>query len=87
MKPTTIVTRYRILAIIGTLLAILFSILLFRMQLFSDAAGVEEDPFASIVTTNYITTVPAVRGEILDRNGKPLVSNEQVYQIRFNHND
>lgn len=84
MKPTTIVTRYRILAIIGTLLAILFSILLFRMQLFSDAAGVEEDPFASIVTTNYITTVPAVRGEILDRNGKPLVSNEQVYQIRFN---
>ncbi|MCQ2445597.1 MAG: hypothetical protein MJ141_01760 [Clostridia bacterium] len=84
MKPTTIVTRYRILALVGVLLAILFSILLFRMQLSADAEAAEEDPFASIATTNYITTIPAVRGEILDRNGQPLVSNKQVYAIRFN---
>ena len=83
MKPTTLISRYRILAIAGAALGILLAVVLARLQL-SGAGNAEADEPLSVKTSTYSTTISAVRGEILDRNGIPLISNEQVYSIRFN---
>ena len=83
MKPTTLISRYRILAIAGAALGILLAVVLARLQL-SGAGNAEADEPLAVKTSTYSTTISAVRGEILDRNGIPLISNEQVYSIRFN---
>ncbi len=83
MKPTTVITRFRILAITGAVLGILLAVILARMQFAGSGKAGAEEPLA-IETSTYSTTISAIRGEILDRNGIPLISNEQVYSIRFN---
>ena len=83
VKPTTVITRFRILAITGAVLGILLAVILARMQFAGSGKAGAEEPLA-IETSTYSTTISAIRGEILDRNGIPLISNEQVYSIRFN---
>ncbi len=83
MKPTTVINRYRILAITGAALGIILAVVLARLQFSGSGKAGAEEPLA-VETSTYSTTIPAIRGEILDRNGIPLVTNEQVYSIRFN---
>lgn len=83
MKPTTVITRYRILAVAGAILGILLAVVLARLQFSGSGKAGADEPLA-VETSLYSTTISAIRGEILDRNGLPLISNEQVYSIRFN---
>ncbi|MBO4406083.1 MAG: hypothetical protein J5849_00145, partial [Clostridia bacterium] len=83
MKPTTVLTRYRILAIAGAALGVILAVVLARLQL-ADRGKTGADEPLTVETSVYTTTVSAIRGEILDRSGTPLITNEQVYSIRFN---
>lgn len=62
------------------------SIVLYDMQV-EAAEKREDDSIVKVATSTYSTTLPATRGEILDRYGNPLVSNEQVFSIRFNRSN
>ena len=86
MKPTTVLNRYRILILLSMVLVILLTIVLYNMQL--EASQVrEDDSVTKVVTSTYSTSIPASRGELLDRYGNPLVSNEQVFSIQFNYSN
>lgn len=58
----------------------LFAVDLFRIQV------VNAEDFASqkVTLSSSVTTIPAARGEILDCNGTPLVTNRQVNAVVFN---
>ena len=56
-----------------------FAANLFRLQVID----INQESQTSVST--YTVTVEAVRGEILDRNGYPLVTNKQVNKIVFNY--
>ncbi|MBR3816773.1 MAG: hypothetical protein IKJ27_08620 [Clostridia bacterium] len=56
-----------------------FAVNLFRIQIIDSKYESE----ASV--SSFTVTVEAVRGEILDRNGYPLVTNRQVNKIVFNY--
>ncbi len=58
---------------------IFFSVNLFRMQILDS----KQESQTSV--SSYTVTVEAVRGEILDRNGYPLVTNKQVNKIVFSY--
>jgi len=84
LKPSQILFRYRILLLVGLFLVFLLVIILTDMQLSDEAraaAALQED---TTQLTVYSSTISATRGEILDRYGHPLVSNDQIYSIRFN---
>ena len=51
---------------------------LFKIQI------IDKDESAKNTVSYYTTTVDAARGEILDRNGSPLVSNRQGNSVVFN---
>ncbi len=67
-----------VFAVIGVLF-FSFLVHLFNVQVVGTNKG--KDTAVSVVTVS----VPAVRGEILDRNGYPLVTNKQVNKIVFNY--
>ncbi len=61
------------------LLFFAFAVNLFRIQIFDS----QQESQTSVSTVTV--TVEAVRGEILDRNGYPLVTNRQVNKIVFSY--
>lgn len=72
--------RSRMLVLIVALVLCFFSVQLYAM-LVVDAA--EKSDNVTIYTT--VTRVRAARGDILDINGKVLVSNRASYNLEFNH--
>ncbi len=60
-------------------LCALFLTHLFRVQVI----GTQEENEAAVSVVSV--SVPSIRGEILDRNGYPLVTNKQVNKIIFNY--
>lgn len=73
--------KKRNIVVIGLFFVIFFffSVNLFRVQIIN--AQQESNTSVSRVTV----TVDAIRGDILDRNGFPLVTNKQVNKIVFNY--
>ena len=63
--------------ICGLFLAFLFN--LFNIQV------VKADETRQAAITSYEVAIDSVRGEILDRNGYPLVTNKQVNKIVFSY--
>lgn len=76
------ITRFRALALLVAFALLLgaFSVRMYAMQIM-DAGDVVEH--SSTYTSYY--TVKAARGDILDRNGNVLVSNEATYNLVFNN--
>ena len=74
------VQRARKLVLIGVLVLVLlvFTGTLFKIQI------IEEDKYSKNTVSSYTVTVNGTRGEILDRNGVPLVTNRQGNSIVFN---
>jgi len=72
-------TKRRIAVMLFSVAAVLgiFSLRLFKLQ----ASGGDDSPLTSGRTLSYTTTVQAARGEILDCNGKALVSNRPCYDL------
>ncbi len=66
------------IAIICVLFAV-FLVHLFRVQVI----GTKEEAEAAVSVVSV--SIPPIRGEILDRNGYPLVTNKQVNKIVFNY--
>ena len=58
--------------------------LAFLMHLF-DIQVLKADETRQAAITDYEVVVESVRGEILDRNGYPLVTNKQVNKIVFSY--
>lgn len=76
------ISRFRaftLLAIFGVILGI-YSVRMYSMQILGTGDVVEN---SSTYTSYY--TVKAARGDILDRNGNVLVSNEATYNLVFNN--
>lgn len=73
------VTRRRFRGIwIGTLLLVaVFTLQLLRLQ---RQGGVQSGTMGKAATTYYLS-VPAARGDILDRNGTPLVADRACYDV------
>ena len=69
--------RAVILAALPILIACGLLLALYDLQVMDSAAYVEEDRN----TVTRVETVPAARGEILDRYGRPLVSNAVSYDV------
>ncbi len=69
--------RAVILAVFPILIACGLLLALYDLQIMDSAAYAEEDRN----TVTRVETVPAARGEILDRYGRPLVSNAVSYDI------
>ncbi|MBQ6601379.1 MAG: hypothetical protein IIX36_07015 [Clostridia bacterium] len=67
-----------VFAVIGVLF-LTFLVHIFNIQVVGTNKG--KDTAVSVVTVS----VPAIRGEILDRYGYPLVTNKQVNKIIFNY--
>jgi len=84
LKTTLFTFRFRILIVIGLGLVLLLVLILSDMQLSDEARAAAAQQINTVQTTTYISTVSATRGEILDRYGRALISNEQIYSIRFN---
>ena len=74
----------RVLALLLIMAVVLgiFSVRLFQIQI------VQGEDYAKLVTAGYRTTVSvtASRGEIVDRNQVPLVSNRTSYAVVFDYN-
>lgn len=72
---------FALLLIMAVVLGI-FSVRLFQIQI------VQGEDYAKLVTAGYRTTVSvaASRGEIVDRNQVPLVSNRTSYAVVFDYN-
>jgi penicillin-binding protein 2 len=70
------------LTVIGVIVMFLFSALFARLWFLQVAS---DSNYAAAATSNSIRTIyePALRGRILDRNGKPIVDNEPVDVITF----
>ena len=69
--------RAVILAVCPILIACGLLLALYDLQIMDSAAYAKEDRN----TVTRVETVPAARGEILDRYGRPLVSNAVSYDI------
>lgn len=74
--------RVLALLLIMTVVLGIFSVRLFQIQI------VQGEDYAKLVTAGYRTTVSvtASRGEIVDRNQVPLVSNRTSYAVVFDYN-
>ncbi len=73
------VTRRRIrgIWIVALLLVVVFTLQLVRLQ----AQGGAQSATTGRAATTYYMTVPAARGDILDRNGTPLVAERACYDV------
>lgn len=71
--------RETVVICIFAVIFIFFGVNLFRIQILDS----KQESQASV--SSYTVTVEAVRGEILDRNGYPLVTNKQVNKIVFSY--
>lgn len=71
--------RGTVVICIFAVIFIFFGVNLFRIQILDS----KQESQASV--SSYTVTVEAVRGEILDRNGYPLVTNKQVNKIVFSY--
>lgn len=71
--------RGTVVICIFAMIFVLFGVNLFRMQILDTT----QESQTSV--SSYDVTVEAVRGEILDRNGYPLVTNKQVNKIVFSY--
>ena len=84
MKDTPTIRLRRVMALFLCLVVILmvFSVRLFQVQI------VQGDMYASLADADTKTTIPiaASRGEILDRNQIPLVSNRTSYAVTLDYN-
>ncbi len=82
MKDKTKSTKFRTVAFTVAVLFVfsLFVADLFRIQI----ANADEATVEKVALKQTDTTIKAARGEILDCNGKPLVTNKQVNSIIFN---
>lgn len=76
------ISRFRAFTLLGIFAAILgiYSVRMYSMQILGTGDVVEN---SSTYTSYY--TVKAARGDILDRNGNVLVSNEATYNLVFNN--
>jgi penicillin-binding protein 2 len=72
-------TRVAVIFVIMALLAALYMSTLYKLQLYD--SGSDENAWQAIDTTTQTITLTANRGDILDRNGEPLVSTRPVYNI------
>ena len=78
MDKTKIIRRARVTFVLFICAAIIFVSAVVRVQFF------DEDSYAAGKKyRTYEVAVEASRGEILDRNGKPLVTNRQGNRIIF----
>lgn len=73
------------LTVIGVIVMFLFSALFARLWFLQVAS---DSNYAAAATSNRFRVVyePALRGRILDRNGKPIVDNEPVDVLTFDRN-
>ena len=74
--------RYIVLSVSFVIIVIFYAISIGKIQL--EYAALAADRQESEYTERVVT-VQAVRGEILDRNGTPLVSNEYSYSLIFDY--
>ncbi|MBR5826854.1 MAG: hypothetical protein IKY78_07190 [Clostridia bacterium] len=71
--------RGAVVICIFAMIFVLFGVNLFRIQI------LDKNQESQTSVSSYDVTVEAVRGEILDRNGYPLVTNKQVNKIVFSY--
>lgn len=71
--------RYFIIVALIFMLFVAFSVNLFYIQI------IDSRQDSKTAVSSVSVTVEAIRGEILDRNGFPLVTNRQVNKIVFNY--
>ncbi|MDR0813102.1 MAG: hypothetical protein LBO63_03745 [Oscillospiraceae bacterium] len=79
----------RIRFVIGIFIVIpvlIFSIFLYKIQIF-DGAGTAASVDSDIQTTIKIVTLTAKRGDVLDRNGKLLISSKPSYELLLSHSE
>ena len=72
-------TRIAVIFVIMALLVALYMFTLYKLQLYD--TGADENAWLTRDTTDQDVTLTADRGDILDRNGVPLVSTRPVYNI------
>ena len=74
------------LTVIGVIVMFLFSALFARLWFLQVAS---DSNYAAAATSNRSRVVyePALRGRILDRNGKPIVDNEPVDVVTFDRHE
>ena len=77
MKNTKI--RSIVVSVVFVLAFTVFIGVLFKVQV------IDKDKHTKNTVKSYSITVDAARGEILDRNGSPLVTNRQGNSIIFNY--
>lgn len=78
-------SRIRLLAVSALAVYLVFAVLLFNMQAIQASSNPNTDTAA---VKSYNVAVDSTRGEILDRNGQPLVQNRQgtdvvIYNLSF----
>ena len=73
-------TRRRVI-----LAGILAAICLFFIATLLKVQIIKRDQYRNNTVSTYIVPVDAARGEILDRNGSPLVTNKQGNSLIFNY--
>ena len=82
-------TLWRILLVglMALALTVAMAVRLLRLQLSAAASDDPKtaDPVASMNTTIYTRTIPAMRGEILDRYGRELVTNSVTLDLRIDY--
>ncbi len=82
-------TRYHIwrvslVGVIAFLLSLVMVVRLARLQL-SSGQNVGGPSVLNVKTTKYTVNIPAMRGMIFDRYGRPLITNTISYNIVFNY--
>lgn len=84
MKNSNKFTR-RCLALVGFFAAVclFYTIKLSGYQIFGDHSDIYRESASDTIT--YKMTIPAVRGDICDTNGKIIVTTKEAYSVSFNY--
>ncbi len=86
LSPHTIfVRRLGLLTASFVVVCLIYSIILISLQSRGNAYSVYKEPSLPAGTTVQTVTLQAVRGEIYDRNGNPLVTNRYSYDLIIDH--
>lgn len=72
-------SRIIILSAIVCILCAVYVSALYRLQLYDD--GSDPENISSLNTSTYYKTVTAARGDLLDRNGVPLITSRVSYNV------
>lgn len=81
-----LIWRLTLVGVVAAVLSFIMGAALLKLELSgARSAAVNASGSSKVKTTTYSYPIPAERGEILDRYGRPLVTNKAIYNLKIDY--